>query len=161
MRILRYGSSGDDVRQMQELLIKAGFSCGSYGADGDFGSGTLAAVKAAQAAYGLTVDGEYGPDTKAALEAAINQDSGHYQFAVNTVQSGDSGNHVLLVQEILKARGFKGKDGKELALDKQCGANTVYAIKQYQAQREAADPGSCGGVDGVAGAKTLRDMIAL
>lgn len=160
MRILRYGSSGDDVRQMQELLVKAGFSCGSAGADGDFGSGTLAAVKAAQAAYGLTVDGEYGPNTKAALEAAVRQ-SGNYQFSVNVVQSGDSGNHVLLVQEILKARGFKGADGKELTLDKQCGVNTVYAINQYQAQRESVDPGSCGGVDGVAGAKTLRDMIAL
>lgn len=160
MRILRYGSSGDDVRQMQELLIKAGFSCGSYGADGDFGSGTLAAVKAAQAAYGLTVDGEYGPNTKAALEAAVGQ-SGNYQFSVNVVQNGDNGNHVLLVQEILKARGFKGADGQDLTLDKQCGANTVYAIKQYQLQREAADPGSCGGVDGVAGAKTLKDMIAL
>lgn len=89
------------------------------------------------------------------------QEGGTYMFNVNTVKSGDSGNHVLLIQEILKARGFKGKDGKELTLDKQCGANTVYAIKQYQSQREAADPGSCGGVDGIAGEKTLRDMIAL
>lgn len=93
--------------------------------------------------------------------SGTQEGGGVYMFSVNTVKSGDSGNHVLLVQEILKARGFKGKDGKELTLDKQCGANTVYAIKQYQSQREAADPGSCGGVDGIAGEKTLRDMIAL
>lgn len=82
-------------------------------------------------------------------------------FGVKTVKKGENGNHVLLVQEILRARGFKGKDGKALKLDKDCGTNTVYAIKQYQKAREKVTPGICGGVDGVAGEKTLRDMIAL
>lgn len=88
-------------------------------------------------------------------------EGGNYMFEVKTVQKGENGNHVLLVQEILRARGIKGKDGKELALDKDCGANTVHAIKQYQKAREKADPGICGGVDGSAGPKTLRDMITL
>ncbi len=82
-------------------------------------------------------------------------------FGVKTVRKGEKGNHVLLVQEILKARGFKGKDGKDLKLDKDCGDNMVHAIKQYQKAREKVDPGICGGVDGIAGEKTLRDMIAL
>ena len=82
-------------------------------------------------------------------------------FVVKTVKKGENGNHVLLVQEILRAREFKGKDGKALKLDKDCGTNTVYAIKQYQKAREKVAPGICGSVDGVAGPKTLRDMIAL
>ena len=84
-----------------------------------------------------------------------------YLFTVNEVKKGEKGNHVLLVQEFLKARGFKGKNGQEINLDKDCGANTVYAIKQYQKARNKVDPGICGNVDGIAGPKTLRDMIAL
>lgn len=95
------------------------------------------------------------------VEAGVSTDGGDYMFGVKTVRKGEKGNHVLLVQEILRARRFKGKDGKELKLDKDCGANTVHAIKQYQKAREKVDPGICGGVDGIAGEKTLRDMIAL
>ena len=84
-----------------------------------------------------------------------------FSFKMEPVKKGENGNHVLLVQEILKARGFKGKDGKELNLDKDCDTQTVHAIKQYQKAREKVDPGICGGVDGIAGEKTLRDMIAL
>ncbi len=82
-------------------------------------------------------------------------------FGMKTVKKGETGNHVLLVQEILRARGFKGKNGKVLKLDKVCDAQTVYAIKQYQKDREKNTPGSVGAVDGIAGPKTLQDMIAL
>ncbi len=82
-------------------------------------------------------------------------------FTVKTVQKGEQGNHVLLVQEILRARKHKGKNGKALKLDKICDVQTVYAIKEYQRAREKAQPGSVGAIDGIAGPKTLRDMIAL
>ena len=82
-------------------------------------------------------------------------------FGIRPVKKGEKGNHVLLVQEILRAREINGKDGKPLKLDKHCDTNTVFAIKQYQRAREKVDPGICGGVDGVAGPKTLQDMIAL
>ena len=85
----------------------------------------------------------------------------NYMFEIPTVKKGEMGNHVLLVQEILLARGAKGKDGRPLKLDKHCDTNTVFAIKQYQKAREKVDPGICGGVDGVAGPMTLWDMIAL
>ena len=52
---------------MQTMLIKCGYSCGSSGADGDFGSNTLAALKKFQTENGLTVDGIYGPKSKAKL----------------------------------------------------------------------------------------------
>jgi hypothetical protein len=67
---LTKGSTGEAVKTMQTMLIACGYSCGSAGADGDFGNNTLAAVKAFQKDKGLTVDGIYGPVTKAALEKA-------------------------------------------------------------------------------------------
>ena len=39
-------------------------------------------------------------------------------FEPKTVKKGDNGLSVLLLQEILIARGFKGKDGKPLTLDR-------------------------------------------
>ena len=35
---LAMGDKGDAVKTMQTMLIKLGYSCGKYGADGDFGS---------------------------------------------------------------------------------------------------------------------------
>lgn len=59
--ILKKGSYGKSVKSLQTLLIAQGYSCGSYGADGDFGNSTLNAVKKFQAAKKLIVDGEVGP----------------------------------------------------------------------------------------------------
>lgn len=71
--ILRNGDSGADVRAMQDALIKMGYECGRWGADGDFGDATEMAVRAFQATHGLDADGEYGPKTKAAVEAALKK----------------------------------------------------------------------------------------
>lgn len=119
---------------------------------------------ASGAGYGQKILAILGAITSIKVSGQASSTTGGgegFNFKMETVRKGERGNHVLLVQEILKARGFKGKDGKELKLDKDCGVNTVYAIKQYQKAREKVDPGICGGVDGIAGEKTLRDMIAL
>ena len=42
---LRYGSSGDAVKELQGMLIELGYSCGRWGADGELGRGTQSAVK--------------------------------------------------------------------------------------------------------------------
>lgn len=67
---LRKGDSGSYVTLLQTELIQRGYSCGSAGADGKFGNGTLAAVKAFQKANGLTVDGVVGKATWAALDGS-------------------------------------------------------------------------------------------
>lgn len=67
---LRRGSSGEYVTLLQTELINRGYSCGSAGADGKFGSGTEKAVKQFQQDHGLTADGIVGPMTWKALDNA-------------------------------------------------------------------------------------------
>ena len=63
VRVLRRGMEGADVKTLQAALIAYGFSCGSAGADGDFGSGTEAALKKFQTKYNLGADGIAGNGT--------------------------------------------------------------------------------------------------
>jgi hypothetical protein len=63
VRMLKRGMKGADVKTLQAALIAYGFSCGSAGADGDFGSGTEAALKKFQTKYGLGADGIAGKGT--------------------------------------------------------------------------------------------------
>lgn len=65
--VLREGFEGDDVKDLQKRLIIAGYDCGSAGADGDFGIGTLSAVKLFQKDNQLDVDGVVGGNTWEAL----------------------------------------------------------------------------------------------
>lgn len=58
---LRNGSKGEQVKTLQRLLNAMGYACGNV--DGDFGSKTLAAVKAFQKAEGIDADGIVGRDT--------------------------------------------------------------------------------------------------
>lgn len=81
---------------------------------------------------------------------------GHYMFEPKTVEKGDTGLSVLLLQEILIARGFKGKDGKPLTLDRVAGTNTIHALTKYQESRKDILK-----ADGICGDKTWRDLIAL
>ena len=57
----------EDVREyvkwIQERLIDLGFSCGTCGADGDFGYCTLVAVQNFQANNGLASDGKVRQST--------------------------------------------------------------------------------------------------
>lgn len=63
--MLRQGSKGPRVRELQSLLVRAGFSIKS---DGDFGPSTKRAVQRFQKAAGVAIDGVVGPETIAMLE---------------------------------------------------------------------------------------------
>ncbi len=69
----RYGSRGDEVKQIQKKLKNWGYYSGNI--DGIFGSKTLEAVKKFQKKNGLTVDGIAGTKTLAALGINSNSSS--------------------------------------------------------------------------------------
>lgn len=85
-----------------------------------------------------------------------NTEGDSYMFTPETVKSGDKNTSVLLLQEILRARGFKGKTGKALKLTRTADANTIYALKAYQESRKEVLA-----VDGVCGPATWKDLIAI
>jgi len=69
--VLRVGSSGLSVTQLQQNLRKLGYH---LLIDGDFGPATKAAVEQFQASQGLTVDGIVGPSTLARIDALLGRD---------------------------------------------------------------------------------------
>ena len=66
---LSIGSVGESVKEMQVMLIKLGYSCGSSGADGDFGNNTKIALEKFQKENNLIIDGLYGTESKQKLES--------------------------------------------------------------------------------------------
>lgn len=68
MPVLKKGSRGPDVADLQRLLTAAGWPCKD---DGVFGQITENAVKEYQAEHGLTVDGKAGERTMASLRGQI------------------------------------------------------------------------------------------
>lgn len=61
--LLRQGDVSQAVRSMQTLLISRGYNCGKYGADGEFGAATAAALRKFQTAKSLVSDAECGEET--------------------------------------------------------------------------------------------------
>lgn len=69
--VLSIGDTGEDVKELQEWLVKLGYNVGSKGPDGDFGSKTYAAVIDFQRKHNLKDDGIVGPLTENAIKEAI------------------------------------------------------------------------------------------
>ena len=69
MANLYYGSSGDEVKTLQDNLNKVG----NYGldVDGAYGPKTQAAVRDYQTKNNLTIDGIYGDQTRTSLDTAL------------------------------------------------------------------------------------------
>lgn len=134
--MLRLGSKGEAVRNLQNLLISKGYSCGASGADGDFGQGTYNAVVAFQKANGLDADGIVGPATWAALNGSINCNS--------LLKIGSKGTEVVRLQNALISKGYScGASGA----DGDFGQGTYNAVVAFQRD--------CGlDIDGVVGPAT-------
>ena len=94
---LRYGDEGADVRDMQRKLMRLGYALPKYGADGDFGSETLKALKDFQQDHGLTMTGVYDAATREAMAKAL--DTRKYVFitgnSVNVRSAPDINARVL------------------------------------------------------------------
>jgi hypothetical protein len=73
-RTLRMGDEGTDVKQLQLALITLNYSCGKWGADGEFGGATRNAVKAFQKDAGLAANGVVEDKTYAAINERLPED---------------------------------------------------------------------------------------
>ena len=65
---VRAGDAGPAVERIQRALLRVGVALPQFGADGQFGNETRAAVRHFQSRAGLTVDGVVGPDTLGTLD---------------------------------------------------------------------------------------------
>lgn len=125
---LQYGSTGAAVEEMQRMLIALGYNCGGYGADGDYGQGTVDSVKKFQKDHGLSVTGIYNAATKKALVAAYKALSGGGSGETG-LKEGDTGVHVVALQGLLISMGFSCGDS---GADGDYGQGTVSAVKALQ-----------------------------
>ena len=106
--VLEVGSSGADVKKVQQKLINWGYLDGT--ADGRFGAKTQAAVKAFQRKNGLTADGRVGAKTAAAMGVTLSGGGGSSATAASA--SIISADHRLLSKLVYaEARGesYKGQ----------------------------------------------------
>lgn len=103
--ILNTGDIGSAVKSLQEKLIKLGYSCGDYGADGIFGRDTFNAVQAFQRKCGIDDDGIAGYQTLAAIDNAIK----------NMVEIPVSGKKVKITANVLNVRSGAGKSSRILS----------------------------------------------
>ncbi|RII09693.1 N-acetylmuramoyl-L-alanine amidase A [Streptomyces sp. YIM 130001] len=133
----RSGSTGAQVKAVQSLLSTHGYEAGA--ADGDFGTSTLAAVKAFQKDIGLEADGVVGAKTWTALLAAGSK---------SKVSKGSSGDAVTRLQRALTAA-----LGSTVGIDGTFGAKTDTALRSYQKSHGLT-------VDGVAGDATWKALQA-
>jgi N-acetylmuramoyl-L-alanine amidase len=98
----KYGSRGNEVKQIQEKLKRWGYYKGSV--DGIYGSQTLAAVKSFQKKNGLTVDGIAGEKTLNAM--GITSSSNNSSSSSSSSNNNSSSNVNLLARAIYgEARG--------------------------------------------------------
>lgn len=74
--VLRIGSVGESVRELQQSLMKLGYDVGkNTRADGKFGPATEAGVRAFQADYLLPATGIWGDADARTLAAALKEDN--------------------------------------------------------------------------------------
>ncbi|MCU1615974.1 MAG: amiC, partial [Frankiales bacterium] len=97
-RLLHYDPEravrGDDVTTLQERLLELGYDAGP--ADGIFGPGTEAGLRAFQRDYGLTADGTCGPATLRALrQLGRAVTGGRPQLLRQSASLVESGPHLI------------------------------------------------------------------
>jgi peptidoglycan hydrolase-like protein with peptidoglycan-binding domain/beta-N-acetylglucosaminidase len=161
-QLLRYGSRGADVADLQRKLNTLGYSCGPV--DGVFGSRTRSAVMAFQRAHHLQVDGIVDAATLSELAKALAHSNSSKSGSNSSSSSGgdartktpasapkypgkplaigSSGSNVTLVQQQLNKLGYNcgTPDGVY-------GNQTAAAVRAFQRDHHV-------NVDGVVNAQT-------
>ena len=135
--IVRIGSTGEDVRYLQQSLTKLGYNPGPI--DGIFGSKTETAVKSFQKAKGLVVDGIVGNNTWTAIGKALQipPTSTH-----PLLKRGSTGAQVTYLQQSLTKLGYNPGP-----IDGFFGSKTETAVRSFQKSKGLV-------VDGIVGIST-------
>ena len=84
----KYGSNGEEVKQIQTKLKRWGYYTGSV--DGIYGTKTVSAVKSFQKKNGLTVDGIAGPKTLSAMGITSKNSGSSSSNGSSTSNSSDT-----------------------------------------------------------------------
>jgi N-acetylmuramoyl-L-alanine amidase len=121
--LARTGSTGTQVRRVQQRLIALGYLSGS--ADGIFGEKTRSALVQFQRDKGISADGVAGVVTLTALGIVF--------------QRGDSGEDVTAIQQKLTALGYYSG-----STDGIFGSATAAAVRSFQANNSLTRDGIVG-----------------
>lgn len=108
-RMLSYGSSGEDVKELQKALNNAGYT---LDVDGKFGTKTQTAVKSYQKSKGLAVDGIVGNNTWTSLSGGATSN------IVNKNQAISTSNAAQAKQPVEKNRPVYQKSESVLSTEK-------------------------------------------
>ena len=149
-RNLSEGDSGNDVKSVQKRLIELGFLSGS--ADGQYGSGTAAAMKAFQQMNDLTANGEGNPSTYARLysDDAVNSKGvkqGESVPAYTNLREGATGTAVIRLQQTLQKYDY------DVTVTGTYDDQTIQAVRSFQMLNGLS-------VDGVAGKNTQTKLYS-
>ncbi|BAB05014.1 peptidoglycan-binding protein [Halalkalibacterium halodurans] len=148
--LISSGSSGNDVRRIQERLINMGYSVGA--ADGIFGPITKRAVESFQRDTGLDVDGIVGRLTWNQLFNGANVDNpggATQSYPGVLLSTGSSGDSVRAVQRKLQERGYYHG-----VIDGIFGSMTDRAVRSFQHAMGLQ-------VDGIVGRMTWNALFSV
>ena len=160
-RILKKGSTGEDVKYIQNCLISLNYSCGASGADGNFGSNTEKAVISYQKNHKdinnnrLSVDGIVGKKTWNAIERDFsNLNKIKY---TRLLKKDMSGNDVRYIKDCLFKLKYYPSNITKISNNK-FGNDTYNAVLSYQTFNKDIN-GNKLKVDGIIGRKTWDAII--
>jgi peptidoglycan hydrolase-like protein with peptidoglycan-binding domain len=130
-KTLRIGSRGEQVKELQQLLIAAGYldakqQSGRPADDGIFGSATDAAVKKWQRKVNLDDDGIVGPDTRNKLSTIENP------TGANTTTTQPPASNTVPGQTARASGGLAKKRSGGLARKRQMAGNNLKQITKNE-----------------------------
>ncbi|MFH1879904.1 MAG: peptidoglycan-binding protein [Bacillota bacterium] len=143
---LRLGSTGDQVKIMQNRLIYLGYLSGT--ADGVFAETTEAGVVAFQKRHNMSADGVAGPDTLELLYSSAAKRAYDVVAHLGALRLGMSGDGVRGLQQRLKDLNYYTG-----SVDGDFGQGTYAAVVAFQSANGLTP-------DGVAGKDTLNKLYS-
>jgi peptidoglycan hydrolase-like protein with peptidoglycan-binding domain len=133
------GQNSGCVTELQNLLNRHG---AGVTVDGDFGGGTLAAVRNFQSATAIAVDGRVGPQTKAKLYST----SSSAPAPINLYSSSCPSNLVRGTRNgcVTELQNILNRYGAGLVVDGDFGGGTQTAVRNFQSSHGLSVDGEVG-----------------